>query len=143
MANNRRGRSKSRATRQRARDLGRRSGFEVKVEEALRVEHRDPSEDVEYEAERIKYPRKDGTYVPDFRVPVSTWRTKPVYFEAKGRFLSSDRAKLLAVKKAHPDLDLRLVFQRNQPLYKGAKTRYTDWADAHGFRSSIFPELPL
>jgi hypothetical protein len=122
-----------------ARKKGRRSGFEVRVEQKLQ----DTYEYVGYEAMKLKYQRAPQTYVVDFICDHKNGAECPVLFEAKGRFTRHDRTKMLAVKKAHPDLDIRLVFQRNNPIYKGSKTRYLDWAKAHGFPASVFPELPI
>lgn len=55
------------------------------------------------------------------------------YVETKGLFVGLDRTKLLAVKKQHPDKEIRLVFMVDNYLYKGAKQRYSDWAIEHGF----------
>lgn len=41
------------------------------------------------------------------------------------------------VKKQHPELDIRFVFQKNNPLRKGSKLRYTDWAEKYGFPHSV------
>lgn len=124
------------AKRRRARAKGRRSDFELKVEAALSKHYT-----VQYEAVRLKYPQKDGTYVPDFYVsrPIRT----QLYIEAKGRFVGKDRTKLKAVKAAHPEIDLRIVFQRNAPICKGSKTRNLDWALKNGFKATVFPELPV
>lgn len=68
-------------------------------------------------------------YNPDF------YLTKyGFYIEVKGRFVSTDRAKHLRVKAAHPDLDIRFMFDNpNAKLYKGSKTTYAEWADKHGY----------
>lgn len=57
-----------------------------------------------------------------------------VYVEAKGYLRPSDRTKLINVKKQHPELDIRLVFQRPEnTLNKKSKTTYAQWAERHGF----------
>lgn len=124
-------------TRRKARALGRRSGFELKVETALKAKFKH----VLYEPRRIKYPQKEGTYVPDFQIPTPLRRE--FFVEAKGRFVGKDRTKLKAVKAAHPEIDLRIVFQRNNPITKGSKTRNLDWAAKNGFKATVFPELPI
>ena len=48
----------------------------------------------------------------------------------------------LAVKAAHPELDIRFVFQRNNTLSSKSKTNYGDWCDKHGFKWCIFPNIP-
>jgi len=55
--------------------------------------------------------------------------------EIKGRLTSHDRRKMLAVRNAHPRLDIRFVFQRaSVPLYRGAKMNYGQWADKHNYQ---------
>ena len=49
---------------------------------------------------------------------------------------------MLAVKKQHPELDIRFIFQRNNTLTKRSKTTYGDWCDKHGFLWCIYPHLP-
>lgn len=78
-------------------------------------------------------------YIPDFTLESPK---KLIYIEAKGNFPSTDRAKMVAVKEAHPDLDIRFVFQRDNPIRKGSKTTYSVWATKHGFKSHIGEELP-
>ena len=126
------GRRKGRQTRALARAAGRRSGFELEVEAALNALL---GREVEYEATRLEYVKR-ACYVPDFK-------DGEVLYEAKGRFLSADRTKLLAVRNAHPSIDLRLVFQRNNKLSKKSTTTYMDWATQHGFRASVYPDLPI
>ena len=88
-----------------------------------------------YEVERFKYVT-ESKYTPDFFLP------NGVVIESKGFFKPSDRRKMLAVKAQHPDLDIRLVFQRNNTLSKQSKTTYGDWATKHGFPWCIFPAIP-
>jgi len=88
-----------------------------------------------YEVEKFKYVT-ESKYTPDF------FLKNGVVIEAKGFFKPSDRRKMLAVKEQHPDLDIRLVFQRNNTLSKNSKTTYGDWADRHGFLWCIFPAIP-
>ena len=59
----------------------------------------------EYETLKLDYTIK-AVYTPDFILP------NGVILEAKGYFKPEDRRKMLAVKKQHPDLDIRLVFQQ-------------------------------
>ena len=61
---------------------------------------------------------------PDFFLP------NGVIIEAKGFFKPSDRRKMLAVKEAHPELDIRFVFMRDNTLSKSSKTTYSMWAEA-------------
>lgn len=96
---------------------------------------------VEYEAARLEYVKK-ARYVHDFQDKPYGPNVR-VWYEAKGRFMPADRAKLLAVKEAHPSADIRLVFQRNNKLSKDSNTTYMEWAKKHGFPAAVWPELPL
>jgi hypothetical protein len=81
-----------------------------------------------YEAKIIGYV-KVCKYKPDFLLQTQ----RPFLLEAKGYFVPSDRAKLKAVKKQNPGLDLRIVFQRaSQRLSKQSSTTYGEWATANG-----------
>lgn len=105
---------------------GYRSGLEIKIKEYLK-EHKVPIkyEKVKIEWEDLMY----RTYTPDFILP------NGIIIEVKGRFTSDDRRKHLAVKKQHPNLDIRFVFESsNRKLSKGAKTTYGQWCEKHGFQ---------
>lgn len=53
------------------------------------------------------------------------------YIEVKGRFTSSDRTKMRKVKEQHPELDIRMLFMRDNTLNKRSKTRYSEWCDKY------------
>lgn len=110
----------------------------------------------EYESERFKFPLsqpghrcqgcgstdvvRTSTYLPDFVLyPKSP---SPVFVEAKGRFTGTNRRRLLAFRGALPGIDLRLVFQRDNYLYKSSKVRYSEWARDHGFPYHVGNEVP-
>ena len=84
----------------------------------------------EYELETYTY-TQTRRYTPDFFIP------NGVIIEAKGKFTSDDRRKHLAIKQHYPELDIRFVFQRNNWLRKGSKTKYSDWAKKHDYEFSI------
>lgn len=79
-----------------------------------------------YESEKIPYVLARH-YIPDFIISTVTGK---VYVEAKGHLRREDKAKLKAVKKQHPELDIRLLF------YRKDKARET-WALKNGFRYAI------
>lgn len=82
----------------------------------------------EYETMKIKWVSATHVYTPDFVLE------NGIIIEAKGRFVGSERSKHLAVKKQHPDLDIRFVFSNsNTRLSKGSKTTYGSWCEKHGF----------
>ena len=77
-------------------------------------------------------------YKPDFILK------NGIIIEAKGWFTSADRSKMLRVKKAHPDLDIRMLFggSLGTKISKTSKTTYGSWCEKHGFpcASKIIPK---
>ena len=93
--------------------------------------------DYEYESLKLNYV-VEATYTPDFVLP------NGVMLEAKGWFRPDDRRKLLAVRKANPEADIRLVFQQpNNTLSKTSKTSYADWATKNGFPWCNASQIPV
>jgi Phage endonuclease I len=117
-----------------------RSGLEKKVAEQLE------SEGVAYghESQWIRYtvPQREAKYLPDF-----SFEDCPIIIEAKGRFgggnprfkmpatdSAKERQKLVLLKEQHPELDIRIVFQRaSTPIYPKSPTSHGKWATDHGF----------
>lgn len=94
---------------------------------------------VAYEADTLSYVI-EGTYTPDFTVEEAG--DKVFFIEAKGHFDYQARRKMEAVKKAHPDKDIRILFQRDNYLRKRGKMKYSDWATKHGFTFAVGENLP-
>lgn len=83
--------------------------------------------DIEFETIKLPYCVR-GNYLPDFVLP------NGIIVEAKGYFDSRARAKMIAVKKANPKLDIRMVFMNSKTkLRKGSKSSYRDWCEKYGF----------
>jgi hypothetical protein len=84
-----------------------------------------------YEKTKVSYvvPSRKAKYTPDYHL------NGRIIVEAKGRFRTAqERQKMALVKEQHPDLDIRIVFQRaSNPIYKGSPTTYAAWAESHGF----------
>lgn len=98
-----------------------------------------------YETERLRY-TIEAQYVPDFILLTKGGRK--IYVETKGNGRSFDgpsRRKLIAVKREHPELDIRIVFYSDGkcgPKRKdGTFMRQSDWAAKHGFQYAI-REIP-
>jgi hypothetical protein len=90
----------------------------------------------EYESLKLPYTIQ-SEYIPDFVLP------NGVILETKGWFKPEDRRKMLAVKEAHPELDIRLVFQNPRNLLsKDSETTYAEWAEAHGFEWAHYNFVP-
>jgi hypothetical protein len=106
------------------RPSGRRSGFEDRVAASLKA----AGIDYEYETKTIEYiqPAKKRKYVPDFILP------NGVIVEAKGLFDREAREKMLNVVSQHPELDIRILFMRDNPITKGSRNRYETWCEKRG-----------
>lgn len=76
-------------------------------------------------------------YIEDFTLP------NQIIIEVKGYFTSKDRTKHLALKKQHPELDIRFLFQADNFLSKKSKTRYSEWALSKGFKYVISKEAKI
>lgn len=114
-----------------------RSGLEKGIAAYLKtVQNKVRYEVLKVEWEDLKY----RTYTPDFVLD------NGIIIETKGMFDNADRQKHLAIKEQHPELDIRFVFSNaNTRIYKGAKSRYCDWCDKHGFlwAHRVIPEAWL
>lgn len=101
----------------------RRSGSEDRVERQLQ------DRGIAYEYEKLKLPYSlECKYITDFVLP------NGIILEVKGYLDQEDRRKMKAVKKTHPDKDIRFIFDKpNDKIRRGSKTTYAMWAEANGF----------
>ena len=98
-----------------------------------------------YELEHIPYtiPSTQHKYKPDFVFQRPDGHT--IYVETKGYFDGEDRKKQALIHDQHPDLDIRMIFQKgNTPLVskkkRGKKVdgtpmnsmTYGEWCDKRG-----------
>jgi hypothetical protein len=108
-----------------ARKYGYRSGLEKTICDKL-TENK-----VKYAYETLKIEWEDlayRTYTPDVILD------NGIICEIKGLFTTADRRKHLMIKKQHPDLDIRFVFENSRrKLRKGAKSTYAGWCIQKGF----------
>ena len=117
-----------------ARKYGYRSGLEKKLADELKVLK------VKFSYESLKIEWEDlayRTYTPDFILD------NGIIIESKGMFTAADRRKHLAIKRQHPKLDIRFVFENSRrKLRKGAKSTYGEWCYKYGFlyTSRVIPE---
>ena len=113
---------------------GYRSGLEHKISDYLKeLKCKFGYECMKIQWEDLCY----RTYTPDFVL------NNGIIIETKGRFLAIDRRKHLAIKKQHPKLDIRFVFENSRrKLRKGAKSTYSEWCLKYGFKfhDRIIPE---
>jgi hypothetical protein len=124
---------------------GRRSKFEDRIAKELD----DAGISYEYETHSFEYEeplRKNmarcadcegtnlvrvGWYTPDF------FLDNGVIIETKGRFTAADRRKHLAVREAHPDVRIVMLFMRDNYIHTNSKTRYSDWCMAHDIEFAV------
>lgn len=91
----------------------------------------------EYETQKIPYVISHN-YSPDFILP------NGVILECKGYWDSADRRKIKEVKKQHPELDLRMVFQAPfNTISKKSKTTYAKYCDKLNIPWTSFANIPL
>ena len=117
-----------------ARKYGYRSGLEKKLADELKVLK------VKFSYESLKIEWEDlayRTYTPDFVLG------NGIIIESKGMFTAADRRKHLAIKRQHPKLDIRFVFENSRrKLRKGAKSTYGEWCYKYGllYSNRVIPE---
>lgn len=106
-----------------------RSGLEKRTAQYL------DSKKVEYEYEVMvidyEVPAKVHKYKPDFILP------NGVIVECKGRFDAATRQKMAYVIEQNPDLDIRLLFMRDNTISKTSKTKYSDWCEKRGIKYHV------
>ena len=81
---------------------------------------------------------KNRKYTPDFIIP-RDGPFKDLIVEAKGRFPSTDRSKMRDVRKANPDLDIRMLFQKRS---KAQMLIISTWCEKFGFKYAFGSFVP-
>lgn len=110
-----------------------RSGLEERVAELMT----ELGVKFEYESTKVPYVLQCN-YTPDFCL------VNGIYLETKGLFTPEDRRKILAVKKDHPDMDLRMVFQAPfNKISKKSKTTYAAWCEKHDIKWCAYHSIPI
>lgn len=99
-----------------------RNKFEQRVEKQLKK----AKVKFSYESTKIPYVLA-GHYIPDYIIETPTGL---VYVECKGYFRPEHKRKMAAVKKQHPELDIRILFYSK-------KIKDIKWAEKYGFRYAI------
>lgn len=103
-----------------------RNKFETRIESQLR------RAGVSFKYESIKIPYILARhYIPDFIIDTPSGK---IYLECKGYFRPEHKAKMAAVRKQHPEKDIRLLF------YSKSKAN-EKWALKHGFKFAYW-EIP-
>ena len=111
--------------------------FRSKLEERVATLRMTLGISYEYESTKIPYTIQHN-YNPDFLLPNN------IHLETKGYWDAKDRRKILAVKKADPSIDLRMVFQAPyNKISKQSKTTYAQWCERHDIPWTHFHDIPL
>lgn len=111
------------------------SGFEDTAAELFK----DNGIKAEYEAEKLKYVI-ESNYTPDFKITNSDGTT--TYIETKGYFDADSVKKMMHVKRANPELDIRMWFMKDAKIPGRKKMKYSDWCDKYGYPYHIGKEFP-
>lgn len=101
-----------------------------KFEERILKQLKKAKVNFKYESTKIPYVIS-GHYIPDFVISTPTGL---IYLETKGYFRPEAKRKMVAVKKQHPELDIRIIF------YSSSKTNIR-WALKHDFKFA-FHQIP-
>ena len=114
--------------------------FEYEVAKTFRGQ----KTDFAYESEKLSY-TLSKQYIPDFVISTPSGLR---YIETKGNGRSWDastRAKMVAVKKQHPDKDIRILFWSNGEFgvkrKDGSRQTQMGWAEKNGFIAAV-REIP-
>lgn len=99
-----------------------RNKFEIAIDKQLRS----AKAKFKYESEKIPYVFA-GHYIPDF---VLETKSGKIYLETKGYLRPEHKRKMVAVKKLNPQLDIRIIFYREDK--KNIK-----WAERNGFKYAV------
>lgn len=116
-------------TKKKARKEAFKQGYRSNFELTFATKLKELGLKAQYESEKIHYiqPEKVRTYNPDWTI------RKGYYIETKGRFIASDRQKILMVQKSNPKITIYLLFQNSKvTLSKVSNTTYGDWCDTRG-----------
>lgn len=116
-----------------------RSWFEVDI--AIDALARDLT--FEYEKEMVPWvePAMVRKYSPDFFVEKES--KELLIVEAKGRWTAQDRKKICFVLEQHPDIDLRMLFERDNTLSRSPKSKhYSEWCDKKGIKWAVGRSIP-
>ena len=94
---------------------------------------------VAYESEAIKYfiPK---VYKPDLVITLKDGSKR--YVEIKGWFRPEDVLKMQHVKNCNPEMDIRILFAKDNPIRTGAKMKYSDWCVKYGYRFHVGDSIP-
>lgn len=91
-----------------------------------------------YEEDKITFvePAKVRTYIPDLSIGDG------LIVEIKGRWTAQDRRKMGYVIEQNPDLDIRMLFDKDNTISNNSNTRYSDWCTKRNIKFAIGNTIP-
>lgn len=75
-------------------------------------------------------------YTPDIVLP------NGIHVEVKGKFTGEMRTKMIAVAECNPEIEIKMLFQRDGWLTKKHKMKYSQWCERNGFDCAIGESIP-
>lgn len=108
-------------------------GFKSKLEVSVFENLKKRKARIRYEGIKFSYTLRRN-YVPDIEVSLPGGGKR--YIEVKGYLRPEDRAKMIAVKRDNPEIDIRFLFAKDNKITR-SKLRYSDWAKKYGFEYAI------
>ncbi len=102
------------------------SSMKNKFEEKIGNQLKKARSKFKYESEKIPYVLSRH-YIPDFIIETPLGK---IYIECKGYLRPEHKSKMVAVKRQHPNLDIRLLF------YSASKANMR-WAIKHRFKYAV------
>jgi len=79
---------------------------------------------------------KKRHYTPDLVLQNGT------IIEIKGKFTGEMRTKMIAVAECNPELEIKMLFQRDGWITKKKRTSYTQWCRNNGFDYAVGEDIP-
>lgn len=91
-----------------------------------------------YEEDVLFYvePAQARRYTPD--LILGGW----MYVEVKGRWTAQDRRKMSLVIEQNPQIDIRMLFARDNTISKNSRTKYSTWCEKRNIKYAIGTEVP-
>lgn len=92
-----------------------------------------------YETMTIPFvePAKVRKYKPDL-----VFGDEDMIVEVKGRWTANDRRKMGEVIEQNPDLDIRMLFHKDNTISRNSRTRYSDWCKKRGIMYAVGGKVP-
>lgn len=91
---------------------------------------------VAYESDVIPYTVVlHRNYHPDFTITFPDGHKR--FIEVKGYLRPEDRQKMKFVRDQHPDMDIRIVFAKDNKLNSKSNTMYSTWAKKNRYPYAI------